>query len=137
MILAHSTSSVLEDSRLEATRALKVLKSIVCNKNGVLESQTNVSCVLNLISKDYLPVLKQRSVKDMAMVLQYGIANIVNAALRLLEVGVRVQHVCSSRITDFCFQDEEEEVREAAASFASDLPRVHTEVFEDIKKLLD
>ena len=98
MILAHSTSSVLEDSRLEATRALKVLQSIVCNKNGVLESQTNVSCVLNVISKDYLPVLKQRSVKDMAMVLQYGIANIVNAALRLLEVGVRVQYVCSSRI---------------------------------------
>merc|ERR1712012_364522 len=80
VILAHSTSSVLEDSRLEATRALK----------------------------DYLPVLKQRSVKDMALVLQYGIANIVNAALRLLE-------------------DEEEEVGEAAASFASDLPRVQTE----------
>merc|ERR1712012_429386 len=80
VILALSTSSVLEDSRLEATRALK----------------------------DYLPVLKQRSVKDMAMVLQYGIANIVNAALRLLE-------------------DEEEEVREAAASFASNLPRVQTE----------
>ena len=53
---------------------------------------------MNLISKDYLPVLKQRSVKDMAMVLQYGIANIVNAALSLLEVGVRVQNVCSSRI---------------------------------------
>ena len=53
---------------------------------------------MNLISKDYLPVLKQRSVKDMAMVLQYGIANIVNAALRLLEVGVREQHICSSRI---------------------------------------
>ena len=67
-------------------------------KNGFLESQTNVSCVLNLISKDYLPVLKQRSVKDMAMVLQYGIANIVNAALRLLEVCIRVQNVCSSRI---------------------------------------
>ena len=100
MILAHSTSSVLEDSRLEATRALKVLQSNFCNKNGVLESQTYVSCVLNLISKDYLPVLKQRSVKDMAMVLQYGIANIVNAALRLLEVGVsvRVQNVCSPRI---------------------------------------
>ena len=113
MILAHSTSSVLEDSRLEATRALKVLQSIFLRpKNCVYKSQTNVSCVLNLISKDYLPVLKQRSVKDMAMVLQYGIANIVNAALRLLEVGVRVQHVCSSRITDFCFQDEEEEVRE-------------------------
>ena len=67
-------------------------------KNCVFKSPTNVSCVFNLISKDYLPVLKQRSVKDMAMVLQYGIANIVNAALRLLEVGVRVQNVCSSRI---------------------------------------
>merc|ERR1712130_406364 len=41
------------------------------------------------------------------MVLQYGIANIVNAALNLL-------------------QDEEEEVREAAATFASGLPRVHS-----------
>ena len=67
-------------------------------KNCVFKSPTNVSCVFNLISKDYLPVLKQRSVKDMAMVLQYGIANIVNAALSLLEVGVRVQNVCSSRI---------------------------------------
>ena len=99
MILAHSTSSVLEDSRLEATRALKVLQSVFLRPtNCVFKSQTNVSCVLNLISKDYLPVLKQRSVKDMALVLQYGIANIVNAALRLLEVCVRVQYVCSSRI---------------------------------------
>ena len=89
---------MLEDSKLEATRALKVIQLIFCNKNGVLERQTNVSCVLNVISKDYLPVLKQRSVKDMAMVLQYGIANIVNAALRLLEVGVREQNICSSRI---------------------------------------
>ena len=40
-------------------------------------------------------------------------------------------------ITDFYLQDEEEEVREAAASFASDLPRVHTEVFENIKNLPD
>ena len=67
-------------------------------KNCVFKSPINVSCVFNPISKDYLPVLKQRSVKDMAMVLQYGIANIVNAALRLLEVGVRVRNVCSSRI---------------------------------------
>ena len=65
---------------------LRYYNQFFYNQNGVLESQTNVSCVLNLISKDYLPVLKQRSVKDMAMVLQYGIANIVNAALRLLEV---------------------------------------------------
>ena len=104
MILAHSTSSVLEDSRLEATRALKVLQLIFLRpKNGVLKSQTNVSCVLNPISKDYLPVLKQRSVKDMAMVLQYGIANIVNAALRLLEVCQ-----CQSTERLFC-QDKDEE----------------------------
>ena len=40
-------------------------------------------------------------------------------------------------ITDFYLQDEEEEVREAAASFASDLPRVQTEVLENIKNRLD
>ena len=72
-------------------------------KNCVFKSPTNVSCVFNLISKDYLPVLKQRSVKDMAMVLQYGIANIVNAALRLLEV-------CQCQSTErLFFQDKDEE----------------------------
>ena len=59
----------------------------------------------------------------MAMVLHYGVANIVNAALNLLQVGNKLW-------VDFkvLFKDEEEEVRESAARFASGLPRVDSKV---------
>ena len=59
----------------------------------------------------------------MAMVLQYGVANIVNATLNLLQVKIKLWIV-----VDFFAKDEEEEVREAAANFASGLPRTHSKV---------
>ena len=59
----------------------------------------------------------------MAMVLQYGLANIVNATLNLLQVGIKLWVGLK-----ILFKDEEEEVREAAASFASGLPRVDSKV---------
>ena len=64
-------------------------------------------------SKAYLPVLKQRSVLDMAMVLQYGVANIVNATLNLLQV-LSILSTCKDGLDGTLFKDEEEEVREAA-----------------------
>ena len=57
------------------------------------------------------------------MVLQYGVANIVNATLNLLQVGIKIWVGLK-----ILFKDEEEEVREAAASFASGLPRVDSKV---------
>ena len=78
-------------------------------------------------SKAYLPVLKQRSVLDMAMVLQYGVANIVNATLNLLQV-LLMQLTCKDGLDGTSFKDEEEEVREAAARFASGLPRIDSKV---------
>ena len=80
-------------------------------------------------------MLKQRSVLDMAMVLQYGVANIVNATLNLLQV-LLMQLTCKDGLDGTSYKDEEEEVREAAASFASGLPRVNSKV-QLLKHILD
>ena len=65
------------------------------------------------------------------MVLQYGVANIVNAALNLLQVWIKLWVILK-----ILFKDEEEEVREAAARFASGLPRVDSKVLETAEHLL-